>query len=250
MYGPVPVPPQPRPPDGGNVIALRVLFVAVTLLLFGMLAWVAMLRIAILRRKALDWALFWVVLLLTIAWFVIIDVYPETDWRTDVATVGLLAMAVGVVTHFLIADIQYHRRPVAVAGTGGLAGPGPYGPAGPGAQTYPAAGMPTRPGAIPAQQQLPRQQQQSPPGMPAYGFPQPQPQPHATSGPAAPGSAAPPQGPPPATAPGAGEPYPQGSPAGRPQPQRIHRVRAELDELSDLLRREEGGAGGEGGGPR
>ncbi|MBQ0987241.1 hypothetical protein KBZ10_22515 [Streptomyces sp. F63] len=245
MYGPVPVPPQPRPPDGGNVIALRVLFVAVTLLLFGMLAWVAMLRIAILRRRALDWALFWGVLLLTITWFVIVDVYPETDWRTDVATLGLLVMTVAVVAHYLVADIQYHRRPVAVAGPGGLPGPGPYGPPGTGAQTYPAAGMPTRPGGIPQQQQQQPPQQQPPqhaPGMSGYGFPQPP----AASGP----TAARPAVPGPAGAVTPPQSPPAGSPGVRPQPQRIQRVRAELDELSDLLRREEGDATGDGSGPR
>ncbi|MCC9741101.1 hypothetical protein [Streptomyces sp. MNU89] len=235
MYGPVPVPPQPRPPDAGNVIALRVLFVAMTLLLLGLLAWTAMLRIALLRRKALDWVLFGAVVGLTITFFVVIEIYPETDWRTDVAALGLLGMAVAVVAHYLVADIQYHRRPVAVSRPGGPAGPGPYGAAASRAQTYAAGGVPTRPGSVPAQQQ--------PPGVPAYGFPHPP----ATSGPG--GSATPPQGPPPSV-PGAGEPYAPGTAGSRPQPQRIHRVRAELDELSDLLRREEGGAAEDGSGPR
>ncbi|WP_265584889.1 hypothetical protein [Streptomyces sp. S07_1.15] len=244
MYGPVPVPPQPRPPDAGNVIALRVLFVAMTLLLLGLLAWTAMLRIALLRRKALDWVLFGVVVGLTITFFVVVEIYPETDWRTDVAALGMLGMAAAVVAHYLVADIQYHRRPVAVSRPAGPGGPGPYGPAASRAQTYAAGGVPTRPGGIPAQQQ--------PPGVPAYGFPHPP----AASGPTSPtgptgpgGSATPPQGPPPSV-PGAGEPYAPGTAGSRPQPQRIHRVRAELDELSDLLRREEGGAAEDGSGPR
>ncbi|WP_095757238.1 hypothetical protein [Streptomyces xinghaiensis] len=246
MYGPVPVPPQPRPPDAGNVIALRVLFVAMTLILFGLLAWTAMLRIALLRRRASDWVLFGAVVALTITFFVVVDAVPETDWRSDVAVLGLMAMAVAVVAHYLVADIQYHRRPVAVSRPGGPGGPGPYGAAAHPAQTYAAGGVPTRPGGIPAQQQ--------PPGVPAYGFPHtPAAGPAGPAGPASPtspsGSATPPQGPPP-SGPGTGEPYAPGTAGSRPQPQRIHRVRAELDELSDLLRREEGGAAEDGSGPR
>ncbi|WP_030788677.1 hypothetical protein [Streptomyces sp. NRRL S-920] len=62
---------------------------------------------------------------------------------------------------------------------------------------------------------------------PAHGYPQPQPQPQPPTAPEPPVQQAPVHQTPPPSAP--------------PAPARIHQVRAELDELSDYLRKQQGG---------
>ncbi|KAF4409782.1 hypothetical protein [Streptomyces lycii] len=222
MYGPVPT-PQQRPAVGSSVIVLRVLFVAATLLSFGLLAWVAMLRTAFLRRRQLDWALFVVVMVLSVGCLAVVGSVPETDWRGDLGMAVMLIMMVAVVAHYLVVDVRHHQQPP----HGVL-----YGPAAgiaPGVtQPYPAAaGGVTAPGGGIAQA----------PTMAAYGYPgqaPPRQYPQAPPAPAPGSGPAPAPFPPQTTAPSAA------SPQAPRTPQRIDRVRAELDELSDLLRKEEG----------
>ncbi|NJQ02770.1 hypothetical protein [Streptomyces zingiberis] len=251
MYGPVPVPPQRRPPADRNVIVLRVVFVTLTLICFGALAWVPMLRIALLRRKTSDWLAFLGILVLCTVCFGVVGELPEEDRRTDVAMVLLLMTAVGVTAHYLVVDIRHHQE--LAAGRPPGAGPMSFHPGMPAARPYPPGpvnhGVTAGPGAAQG------------PTMPAYGFPQPQPQPQPhpqqpgpprgpLRPPAGPAPGTPPQGGPAGSGGPAAEPYPATPTPGRPQPRRIDRVRAELDELSDLLRKEEGGGAGEDGGGR
>lgn len=229
MYGPVPVPPRQRPPSGALVIVVRVVLVALTLLSLGMLAWVTMLRLAILRRRALDWVLFCVVLVLSVVLLATVGSFAEKDWRTEAAMAALLIMAAGVVAHYLVADIRHFQLLQARSAVSGgpygpgqaptgpypMAGGGPQGPTAPGHGYSPAAGqVPPQPGFRSAFQPPPQQQRTPPP-------PSSVPSPYSRA-----------------------EPYPQGTPQGTPpgqaRPQRIERVRAELDELSDYLRREDG----------
>lgn len=74
MYGQVPTPaPTPLPAPvratgpSAATITVRVLLTVLVVLSLGFLAWVAMLRIAIMRRSGRDWALFWGQLVLNIA---------------------------------------------------------------------------------------------------------------------------------------------------------------------------------------
>ncbi|MFD3511786.1 hypothetical protein [Streptomyces sp. NPDC058657] len=229
MHGPGPTMPRSRP-SPGVLVALRVLFVALTLCSCGLLSWAAMLRIAVVRRRRSDWALFTLVLLLAITTFVVIGVYGNEGEDTPLKAVDwiclllLLAMAVGVTTHYLIADIQYHQRPQAPllpphgwlpAGQGHPATPS-YDHAGRPAATPGYGYPPQQPTPPPGYQQPPRQYPQSQPQQPQ------QPQPH-------------PQQP---------QAQPQQQPP--PRPPRINQVRAELDELSELLRKE-GPQDGDGG---
>ncbi|MER5463161.1 hypothetical protein ABT010_21255 [Streptomyces sp. NPDC002668] len=219
MHGHGYAPPQPKRPPTALLIAIRVLFVALALLSFGMLAWGTMLRIAILRRRRLDWLLFWVSLAIAITALVVIGEYgpdagaesAEQDEMTALDMVFLpllLGLAIGVPTHYLVADIRHYQEPR----TGWA--PPPYA-----APTVPY-GLPPQPGQTPHTSRTPHTSQTPQPFQrPGYGYPPvpPQPQPRV-----------PPQPQP---------PVPPHSPADKP---RIDQVRAELDELSDYLRKEQG----------
>ncbi|MEE6267579.1 hypothetical protein V2E29_18270 [Streptomyces diastatochromogenes] len=219
MHGPVPAPPPHRPPARGTVLALRVLFVAATVLSLGFLGWAAMLRAAIVQRRPLGWWLFAGQLALFIGTSVLIVSFPETDWRTNLGVALLLLQIAGVVAYYLVVDLRVARlQPAGTVPPAYPAGPFPHPYAPPGGgfpphapryaqETRPYAAAPPGPAPAPVNPYattatgLPPQQQQQPPAHPA--------------------------------------PAPQG-PAHRPQPQRIDQVRAELDELSDYLRKEGG----------
>ncbi|MFF6793033.1 DUF3824 domain-containing protein [Streptomyces filamentosus] len=213
MYGQMPASPAPRPGDGAygpgpggpsgpgggvpgpgggrgataGIIAVRVLVTAVAVASLGLLAWVAMLRLAIMRRTVLDWVLFWAQLAATVGCLVLLQEKPDS-WQVNVGAAVDIAMAVAVVWHYLAADIRHHRA----------AAPGPY---------------------LPPHTHAP---------VPAYGYPPVNPATAATLPSGNPYAA---QVPPP-------HPY-DSAPTPPPSP-RIDQVRAELDELSDLLRKEEG----------
>ncbi|MDX3230756.1 hypothetical protein [Streptomyces sp. ME19-01-6] len=195
MHGPAPAPP-PRPASTATVAVLRVVFVGLTMLTFGLLSWVTMLRVAILRRRALDWLLFWGTCVVVVLAFVEFGTGPdEPDALAYTTLTGMFLLSCAVTTHYLIVDIKHYRPAPAVV---------------PGVAPYVPPGYPPVPG----------------PG--AYGYPGP---PH---------QAGPPPQPVPPHQPVQPQPQPQPQLQAQPQPQRIQRVRAELDELSDYLRREQG----------
>ncbi|KUJ66735.1 hypothetical protein ACZ90_33955 [Streptomyces albus subsp. albus] len=223
MYGPGPgfAPPQHHHPRSRAVVVLlRVIFALLPLLSIGFLSWVSMLRLAIMRRRRQDWALFWAELLLVVGCLVTLEDHFEKSWISDAGMATLLVAAAGVTVYFLVVDIRHHRTgPAGALPSPALphgAVPGPYGP-------Y----APPQPG----------------PATHGYGYPPPHPHPAAPHF-AQPPQLAPPQHP---TQPVLPQPAPYDPPAPAPAPapqqsqppQRINQVRAELDELSDLLRREQ-----------
>jgi hypothetical protein len=210
MYGPGTAPPPA--PSRALVIGLRVLFTVLPLVTLGVAAWGSVLRLALMRRRTLDWALLPVVAVLGIGGFILIGVSDEDSAQSNVGAAGIFVCMLAVPVYFLVADILWssssdangavaagsYGRPLPphpyAAGTlhGGARGPIPGGPA-----TPSTAGM------------------TGTPGRPQYGYgPQTPHTPH------------------PATTPA--------TPAPRATPARINQVRAELDELSDYLRKEEG----------
>lgn len=205
MYGPgfAPTPP-PRRQHPAAVVAVRVTFVVITLASLGFAGWVAMLRIAVLRRRTLDWWLFGLSLALPMTAVVVIGTGETEEPRTvDVVLIlVVLATAAVIVAYYLFAEIRH-------AGAGRRLAAGPFGTT--------ASG----------------------PGQYGYGYP-----PYATTVPMGhPGSPVPPQQPPagpyaPPVPPPAVPPRPAGAPrqSGHTPP-RIDQVRAELDELSDILRK-------------
>ncbi|MFJ4873676.1 hypothetical protein ACIP93_00415 [Streptomyces sp. NPDC088745] len=255
MHGPGLTPPRSQPTPAG-LITLRVVFTVLALGSCGLLSWAAPLRTAVLRKRTSDWLLFAGQLVVVITTVIVMGAFgaPPSD-DPDVPTQSngvdyvclaiLIAVSIASATHFLIADVQHFRQPPAPAygwGTPPPAGPGhPAGPYGY-PQQQPTAGPaygypPVR--EQPVHQQPPAHQQppvhQRPPVHQQPPVPQSQPQPYQPSGQSQP------------------QPY---QPSGQPQP-RINQVRAELDELSELLRKDPrdgqggpGGQDGQGGGRR
>ncbi|KAF3465832.1 hypothetical protein [Streptomyces sp. Tu 3180] len=215
MYGHGAAPPTR---SAATVITLRVLFAAVGFLSCGLLACVPLFRIAILRGKTLDWAAAWVSLPLSITCLAVVGSLPEADPRTDAALAAVLLLGAGASAYFLTVDIRFHnqlrRYPghpafsphTTVTHTPGV--PAPYG--------YPQPASPYAPTPVPQQPQAPHTPV---PGPPASHGPHPAPAPGPGPRDAAPAAPVPPQ---------------------RPAPARIDQVRAELDELSDYLRRRDG----------
>ncbi|MFE7414063.1 hypothetical protein [Streptomyces laurentii] len=209
MYGqgyPPPEPPrQQRSGVPASVIVLRVLFALLPLLSLGLLTWGTALRIALMTRRALDWVLFVVSVAVFVVGVVLMPDEDDTSLLGDLVVGSVLLCAVGFTAYFLVVDLRRPaRRRAPAASAAGVAG---------------AATVP--PGYPPPFNPYARTVPQHPyPPQPGYGYPQSQSQPHQ------------PQPQPLRAAP------PATSPAPTP---RIDQVRAELDELSDLLRKDEGG---------
>ncbi|GAB2598055.1 hypothetical protein GCM10027168_33700 [Streptomyces capparidis] len=191
----------PSPASQQRVAALRVLFVLIALLTCGIGAWAPMLRIAVLRRRALDWVLTAVVAALAVTGFALTGGTPEESVWSDVGVATILGLAVLTTVYYLAMDIRIHSAPR----------PGPVpGPA-PGPHPGPLPGQP-QPVPLPYAQPQPPLQPQTPLQAQPLGY-----NPYQDTPPPAP------------------------APAPRPTAPRIEQVRAELDELSDYLRKQEGG---------
>ncbi|MEU9581189.1 hypothetical protein [Streptomyces chilikensis] len=219
--------PVTPPPPTGLLVFLRILFVALAVGSIGLLLWVPMLRLAVVTRKVLDWVLFGLssVLLVVSCALLLSEPDDEVDTAPEVAGVLMLLITlVAVVSYYLTAEIRHYderRRRAGTAFAGhGHPGHGRTGTAGAG-YGYPHAGGP-------------------------YGFPQQPgtwsggghtPAPH-TAGPHTAGPNTPVTPPPRAVT-----PTPPVTPPVTPAPGggRIDQVRAELDELSDYLRKQDGG---------
>ncbi|MDJ0460456.1 hypothetical protein [Streptomyces sp. H27-C3] len=214
--------------NDGAVIGLRVLFTLCGALSCGLLSCVPLFRIAILRGRGLDWVLAWGSLPLSFAALGVVGSLPEKDPRTDVAVVFVLLLGMASAAYFLVFDIRHHKRARA------LGAPDPYGPY---SNTVPQYGS--------YPNQMPNQVRNSAPNQLPNQTPNPGPPPNPYANTPAPG----PSYGYPATPPPQQQPQQQ-----RPQqPQRLDQVRAELDELSDYLRRDSGSGnsgGGSGGGSR
>lgn len=266
MHGPAPAHPPHRPPAQGTVVLLRVVFVGVAVLSMGFLAWVALLRAAVVERRPLGWWLLGIDLALILGTSAVAGGLPQEDWRTDAAVAVLLAQLAAAVVRYLVVDI----RAVRTAGQGNAYAPGygypqgaaayPGGPPATGAAPHPyGPPQPPAPSRGPAPDGPPYGHDPRPYGRadPSYGGDgpsygrgaQPYPPPYAADLPYARTETRPPAPPRPNGPAAPGHPYtPPQDPSGppqdgareRPQPQRIDRVRAELDELSDYLRKEEG----------
>ncbi|MEU2052067.1 hypothetical protein [Streptomyces bungoensis] len=204
--------PVKQPPHPAWLVILRVLFVAAAVLSIGFLTWLLLLRLAVVTRKSLDWGLFAAVLAADLLSIVLLGEEPGDDVHTAGGYLGITlllgALAAGVV-YYLVAEIRHFQAlRQAYAGAPGVPGTPGYGyprPAAPFAAT--TGGHTPVPGHTPL------------PGQPPVAGP---PIPHT-----------PPPRPPSAT------PPPQ-----RPAPARIDQVRAELDELSDYLRKHDGSGDG------
>ena len=201
MHGPGYMPPQSPRDIPTSVIVLRVLFAILPVFSCGMLAWGTMLRLALVTRRALDWVLFAVVLVSFMACFGTLLSDP-----TENLTMTRSDVSIGIMLAVALAVVPYFLYADIKHFASRVVQPY-YGP------TVPYG--------------LPPQAQPLPPKPPVAGYgyptvpprPQPQPQPQPQS----------------QSQSEAAQPQPH-SPSDKP---RIDQVRAELDELSDYLRKEQ-----------
>ncbi|PAK21979.1 hypothetical protein CJD44_38460 [Streptomyces sp. alain-838] len=208
-----PPPPSPRRPSTVVLVVLRVVFVALPLLSIGFLAWVSTLWAAIVTRRAREWWVFAATVAALVTSFSFLAQDDTDDFSTPAGTTGMIILLLNACVcagWFLYADVRHYQRPyypIPVA---------PYPPAAGYAYAQPTQpAQPPRPyGPVPPQAPVPQPQSASMPQIPQS-----------------------PQAPLPQT--------PVPPPPQHPAPARIDQVRAELDELSDYLRRH-GGSGGSG----
>ncbi|BCL28369.1 hypothetical protein ACFFS2_10620 [Streptomyces aurantiacus] len=199
--------PVKPPPPTGQLVFLRVFFVVLSVCSCGLLGWAMMLRLALVTRRSVDWGLLVAVLATEVLGFVLVGAEPGDEIHTTGGWTGLtllLGSLVPAVGYYLAADIRhFHQVRYTYQGYPSLQQPParPYG--------YPQQPYATTTGP----------HTQVPPMAPTP-HPQPQPQPQVRPQPSAPTPTPPPQ---------------------RPAPARIDQVRAELDELSDYLRKHEDG---------
>ncbi|MFI0188326.1 hypothetical protein ACH4PW_12305 [Streptomyces sp. NPDC017082] len=213
--------PVKQPPHTAWLVLVRVLFVALGILSIGFLAWTMLLRLAAVTRRSLDWALFVAVLVADVLGMTLLALEPGDDVHTPGGYAGallVLGTLAATIAYYLAADVRHflirqqaYAAPAPAYGYQTPAGPaGPAGPVGPAGPAV-SAGLVLSAG----------------PATP-YGATAPAP-PAARPAPAAPLL--------PPTA-------PHLPPPARPAPARIDQVRAELDELSDYLRKRDGHEGG------
>ncbi|MFB6549848.1 hypothetical protein [Streptomyces sp. NPDC056405] len=229
-----------RPPSRGaaTVITLRVLFAAAGFLTCGLLACVPLFRIAVLRGRGLDWTVAWLSLPASIGCLAVVGSLPEGDRRTDVAMAALLLIGAAASAYFLVFDIRLHAAPRQFTGYA----PPPGAPVAHYGPTHPAG--PYAPTLVPQPPHTPAPQPAHP------GFQAPRTPMHQAPVSQAPVSQAPLSPAPVTQTPVPQTPVPQGPaptpPPQHPTPARIDQVRAELDELSDYLRKHDGNGNGNG----
>ncbi|WP_405937100.1 hypothetical protein OG338_10750 [Streptomyces sp. NBC_00726] len=208
MYAPGLPPTAPRRvPGRAWIVSMRVLFTLLAVCSFGILLWAPLLRLAFVRRRALDW---WTAGAGFVFVCVLLPVLGRDEPNVEAHGIDnvliplLLLVLAGACVHYLVADVRFYAHLTGKAAGFPQAGPGyayaatvptpPYGQPHP--QPYPPYPNQQHPN-----QQHPHQQHPNP--LPPTRCPQPE--------------------------------------DARPAPpQRIDQVRAELDELSDYLRKEEG----------
>lgn len=203
--------PVKQPPPTGWLVFLRVMFVVISIFSIGLLAWVMLLRLAIVTRKGLDWGLFVAAMAADIVALVLLGIEPGDEVHTAGGWTGmglLFGTLVACIAYYLAAEVRHFHQ----LRYGGFAPqPAP-------AYGYPQAGTPTpSPYTAASRPQAPVPQAPVPQA-PLSQTPVPQ-------------TPLPPQAPP--------------APPQRPAPARIDQVRAELDELSDYLRNHDGRHGGD-----
>ena len=205
MAGHIPIPPPRRTTASRvGVVALRILLVLVPPFTLGFLAFVPLVRVAAVRRRAADWALCCIVALLSVVGFALIGTdSSDNGWQTALGMIDILGLALICPVYFLVAELRWHNRR--------------YAPV-----YRPVPGYP-QPQPLPQPHQYPAPYQYPNAGVPPYSAPPstpvPRPVPVAVAVPAS----MPPSMP--------ASPSPSGG--------RIDQVRAELDELSAYLHAQE-----------
>ncbi|MYR41366.1 hypothetical protein, partial [Streptomyces sp. SID5910] len=102
-----------QPPATGWLILLRVLFVALSVMTIGILAWSMLLRLAIVTRKPLDWGLFVAATAADVLALVLIGTEPGDEIHTPAGWTGmalLLGTLVAALAYYLAADVRHFHQ--------------------------------------------------------------------------------------------------------------------------------------------
>ncbi|MCD7441620.1 hypothetical protein K4B79_25775 [Streptomyces lincolnensis] len=105
--------PVKQPPHTGWLVFLRVLFVVVSILSVGLLAWTMLLRLAIVTRKSLDWGLFVAAFVADVLALVLVGTEPGEDVHTVGGWTGMLLLLgtlVAGIAYYLAADIRHFHQ--------------------------------------------------------------------------------------------------------------------------------------------
>ena len=141
--------PVNPPPHTAWLVLLRLLFVAIGFLSIGLLAWVMLLRLAIVTRRALNWCLFGAGVVINFLSLALVGSEPGDDVHTPIGYFGmfmLLGGLVATVAYYLAAEIRHYARwQEAYAAQAGYPYPGPGEPVHRGDRTH-RAGHADRPG--------------------------------------------------------------------------------------------------------
>ncbi len=139
MAGHRPIPPPRRSPAAQvGVVALRILLMAVPPCTLGFLAFVPLVRVAAVRRRAVDWVLCCVVALLSVAGFALIATSDDDSWQTAVGLMDIFGLALLCPLYFLVAELRWQNGRSASAYLPVPGHPLPY----PAPYQYPNAGVP------------------------------------------------------------------------------------------------------------
>ncbi|MGC5343758.1 hypothetical protein ACPXCE_23205 [Streptomyces sp. DT24] len=229
-YGYPPQQPLRRRPTNATLIWLRVLFVTLAVMSCSLFSWAAMLRLAIVTRRGRDWGAFAAVLALNVGLVAFIGAAPEdaegqiSDRDGVILCIWMLTVLGVVIGYYLHQEIDHYGpgpgRPMGPLMNGQPGLPGPYG-----SFAQPPYTGHTAPG-------IPYDGMGQARHTPGYGYPPTAAQatPFPNTAPSVPTPA--PDRPTPLAP---SEPV---RPTPLAPPQRIDQVRAELDELSDYLRKD------------
>lgn len=233
MYDPGHPPTWPgQVPSRAWIVSMRVLFGVLSVCSLGFLLWTPLLRLAIVRRRAFDWWLAGAGFVFIFAVVLILgrDGSDEPVGIDNVLIPLMMLLMVAAFAYYLVGDIRHYApltRRYLMGGYAPLVPGYAYAPTVP--MRAPAPALTDAPTTAPAP---------APTTAPAPALtdtPTPAPAPAPTDAPAH----APMDARAPTPAPAFAQ-WPPDPVQPQPRPQRIDQVRAELDELSDYLRKEEG----------
>ena len=145
MAGHSPIPPPRRTTASQvGIVALRILLMLVPPFTLGMLAFVPLVRIAAVRRRALDWFMCCAVAMLSVAGVALIAASNDGSWQTELGVTDILGLALLCPLYFLVAELRWQngRSASAYQHVPGYPQPQPYPVPAPSPSPYPSAGLP------------------------------------------------------------------------------------------------------------
>jgi drug/metabolite transporter (DMT)-like permease len=110
--------PAPTPPPAVRgahwpwTVVARIVFTAIPPLTVGILAWVSLLRVAIVSRRRRDWVWFGVVAVWSTGAFVLTGYNEDdNDWQSNVGLALLILVAIFAAVYYLVSDLRAARAP-------------------------------------------------------------------------------------------------------------------------------------------